>query len=105
MQLRQKKDQLESLGIQVVAIAPDLPEKMARLHSILKLPFPLLGDPEKSVFADYGLIENNQPAGGNFMIDREGTLRYMYYGVTPDDRPAMSALMEAARAVAGREIP
>jgi peroxiredoxin len=99
VQLRQKAEELDGLNIQVLAIAPDQPDVLAPLQKTLKLPYPLLGDPKQTVFEQYGLMEGNQPTGGNLILDGEGIVRYTYHGVTPDDRPKMSDLMDAAKAV------
>ncbi len=90
------------------------------------VPFPLLLDQERKVYADYGLqssllgnlspgtlwhyakqiLRGNLPRfdrgridqmGGDFVIDSAGHVRYVHRSTTPTDRPPVDDLLEAIR--------
>lgn len=103
MQLRQKQKEITSLHVSVLAIASDRPEALAPLAKALKLPFPLIGDPLQTTFKNYDLIEGNNILGGDFVIDGGGIVRYAHRGVSPDDRPPLSEIMEALSKAAIKE--
>lgn len=103
MQLRQKFAEIDGLGVRIVAVAPDKPEVLAPLLKARKLPYPLLGDPLNTVFKNYTLIQNNNILGGDFVLDEGGVVRYAHRGVTPDDRPPLTELMNAVKNVAKKE--
>ena len=42
-------------------------------------------------------VEDTRQLGGNFVIDRAGTLTFAFWGEGPDDRPSVDALVDAAR--------
>ena len=98
MQLRQKQEQLQELGVQILALAPDKPELLAPLAKTLKLPFPLLGDPLRTVYEQYSLLDNKKVFGANFVLDAAGVVQYAHRGVTPEDRPPLKELVEAGKA-------
>jgi peroxiredoxin len=100
VQLRQKAEELEALGMQIAVIAPDQPESLKTLHKALRLPYPLLGDAEQAVYHQYGLLVKGQLVGGDFIADAEGILRYAYRGATADDRPEIEDLIAAAQKIA-----
>jgi peroxiredoxin len=95
VQLRQKYEEISGIGAEVLAFAPDKAETIAPLLKILKLPYPILADPEHTMFHAYSLFVNNNLSGGDFVVDPEGVLHYAYRGVTPDDRPPIKELMAA----------
>ena len=103
MQLRQKQEEIASLNVSVLSVASDRPEALAPLVKALKLPFPLIGDPLQTAFKNYDLIEGKNILGGDFVIDGEGIVRYAHRGVTPDDRPPLSEIMEALTKVAVKD--
>ena len=86
------------MGAEVLAVAPDKVEIMAPLLKILKLPYPILADPEQTMFHAYSLFVNSSLSGGDFVVDAQGVLSYAYRGVTPDDRPPIKDLMAAVEA-------
>lgn len=100
MQLRQKFDELSSLQVQILAVAPDKVELLTTLVKALKLPFPLLADPLHTVFKDYSLITRGQVLGADFVLDKEGIVRYEYRGATPDDGPPFAELIAAVKNIA-----
>ncbi|EEG76688.1 peroxiredoxin-like bacterioferritin comigratory protein [Dethiobacter alkaliphilus AHT 1] len=98
--MRQKHADLQEAGVQIIALTPDNQEKISDLHRILKLPYPLLADPDKSAYEQYDLLEDKKIYGANFILDGQGVVRYAYRGVTPEDRPPLKELVEAGRAIA-----
>jgi peroxiredoxin len=77
--LRDDIDRFTRAGAQVVAIAPDTPEGVARFVRDSAYPFPLLADSTHEVFDAYDVASQLMSLGqrpGLFVIDREGTVRF-----------------------------
>lgn len=98
MQLRQKVEELNELGVQILAIAPDKVEFLEPLQKALKLPFPLLSDPQHTVFAHYKMLEGNIPSGGDIVVDKAGVVRYVYHE-TPNSQLRFTDLLSIVKGV------
>jgi thioredoxin-dependent peroxiredoxin len=87
---------LRELGVEVVAVTPELPEKVKTTAGSLHLPFVLLGDPDLKVARQYDvyspIVEWCWPAG--FVIDRDGIIQYVYRGVSPPNTPPVGYLLK-----------
>jgi peroxiredoxin len=77
--LRADINRFNRAGAQVVAIAPDTAEGVARFTLDNDYPFPLLADPEHTVFDAYDVINKLASLGQRpavFVIDQTGVVRF-----------------------------
>jgi peroxiredoxin len=77
--LRADIDRFDQAGAQVVAIAPESTDGVARFVRDKDYPFPLLADPEHSVFDAYDVLNRLMSLGQRpalFVIDRNGIVRF-----------------------------
>jgi peroxiredoxin Q/BCP len=86
------RDNLAALGgagIDVVAISPDKPEKLAKFREKESLTFPLLADPDRSTLEAYGAYGEKMMYGkpvtgvirSTFVVDEGGRIERAMYGV------------------------
>ena len=81
--MRDRIDEFEQRGVQVIAIAPDSVEHAQGYFQRNDIPFPCLADPNRTVFRLYDVKSAIVSLGqrpGLFVIDREGIVRYAYLG-------------------------
>jgi len=84
-QLGRSYKDFQAEGCEVLLILGDKLEKAGRYVEQLHLPFPVLADPERSVYHQYGLdkvlfvIQRTASA----VVDRQGTIRYLKTAANP----------------------
>lgn len=92
-------DKLRDMGVEVVAVTPELPQKAKGLVDALSLKFQVLCDPELKVTKQYDVYDPASewcwPAG--FIIDRDGTIQYAFRGVSPPNTPPLHYLLKKFR--------
>jgi peroxiredoxin Q/BCP len=74
-------DRFVKYGVNIVAISPNDPEKHAEFKRAYGFAFPLLSDPDKSVFKSYGVTSLFMLGGASravFVIARGGKVVYRY---------------------------
>ena len=105
-QLEPMKNEIEQAGAQLVYIAAEKGEGMwkpARFLQSHPVSFPFLLDEDRSATKAYGLYHRlghdaiNIAHPATLVIDRGGTVRYIYRGDSQTDRAPMEQVMEAAR--------
>ena len=98
-------ERLRGLGVEVVAITPELPEKVKAMDAGLHLPFTVLSDPALGVARQYDVYDPAQewcrPAG--FIIGRDGVIQYAYRGVSPPNTPPVPYLLKKFEQMNGRD--
>jgi peroxiredoxin Q/BCP len=80
---------LNTAGLKVVGISPDLPEKLSTFRSEHDLTFPLLSDPDKKVLTAYGAWGEKSLYGktvtgvirSTFVVDASGHVEQALYNV------------------------
>lgn len=93
-------DDLERLGARVLAISVDTAPDNADLKRKLKLPFPVLSDPDHTAIDRYAGTEERLRAGvaigkpATFVLDRHGDIVWSYVGVDYGDRPLFGEVFE-----------
>lgn len=131
--MRDRLDEFAALGARIVAVSFEEADQILRFASDERLPFPLLGDPERWAYQAFGL----QPAswrqltswatiatylrgmlhgrwpriraaqfeqlGGDFVLDATGRIVLCWKSETPADRPAIDDLLSAVRAATSIE--
>lgn len=86
--LRDARDELTTLGAEVIGISMDLPEAHEKFKEKHNLSFHLLSDPEKAVIAAYGawgpkMFGREGILRRTFLIDPHGVVQKVYGRVTP----------------------
>lgn len=125
-QLAARHGEFDALGLGVVTISFGRPEWAAGWREATGSAFPLLLDPTRAAYRAYRLErsiwrswgpasiryyaaailfrggrvrvdrgDTNQ-LGGDFIVDRQGALRFVYYSRNPTDRPATAHLLAVA---------
>ena len=121
--MRQRYGDIEAKGAEVVAIFFEPRNRLFQLTRQLQLPYPVLSDPERDVYAAYSLAQGNllkifspktvwiyvkhfargrryehaasdwKQLGGAFILGEDGTVLYEHRGQTPADRPTVASLI------------
>jgi peroxiredoxin Q/BCP len=89
--VRDAREDLSSLGVDVVGISPDEPEAQSRFDQKFGLGFPLLSDPDHSMAQAYGVWGEKINYGkkymgiirSSFLIDADGRVAEAWYKVSP----------------------
>ena len=91
--LRDHRQDLASLGLDVVGISPDAPPKQLAFDEKYGLGFPLLADEDHAVADAYGVWVQKEYQGrtywgilrSSFLVDEEGRIGKAWSPVTPED--------------------
>lgn len=91
--LRDHRQDLAGIGAEVVGISPDVPEAQLAFDHKYDLGFPLLSDTDHQVAEAWGAwgerTRNGRTSVGiirsSFLIDEDGRIERVWYGVTPQD--------------------
>ena len=96
---------LKDMGVEVIAVTPELPQKAEGVVHSLRLPFGILSDPELKVTKQYDvydpMAEWCYPAA--FVIDKNGTIQYVYRGVSSPNTPPVPYLLKKFEQMAKSE--
>ena len=128
--LEQHRKDLQSIGIDVLVVTFERPERARAYARELGVSFPILSDSERRVYRLYGLgvvgppshsfirslldrlsatggepeedslPEEMRQLGGDFILDAEGLMRFAYCSRYPSDRPAVTLLLAILRGLA-----
>ena len=103
--VRDAREDLSSLGVDVVGISPDEPGPQAAFDEKFGLGFPLLSDPDHAVADAWGTWGEKSMYGktymgiirSSFLVDGDGNIREAWYKVSPKDTVpnALKALQQA----------
>jgi peroxiredoxin Q/BCP len=91
--LRDAMPDLTKLGVDVVGISPDPPQKQAKFDDKYSLGFPLLADEDHKTAEGWGVWGEKSLYGRKFMgivrsaflVDEKGKLAGVFYKVSPKD--------------------
>jgi thioredoxin-dependent peroxiredoxin len=91
--VRDVREDLATLGVDVVGISPDQPDKQAAFDRKFSLGFPLLSDPDHSICDAYDVWGEKSMYGNtyegvirsSFLIDEQGRVEEAWYKVSPKD--------------------
>ncbi|MFP4170495.1 MAG: redoxin domain-containing protein [Methanomassiliicoccales archaeon] len=93
------KDQLDELGVELLAVSTDDARIQGVWKERMKIPFPLLSDPEGEVCQRYGvLIDDEVMRMSNravFLVDADGIVRYQWVAPDPAWKPDVEELVQA----------
>lgn len=96
---------LAAAGITAVGISPDGPKALTSFQAKHGLDFPLLSDPDRAVAKAYGAYGEKRMYGkvsagiirSAILVDEEGRVLAAWYGVKPEDTPALALAAVAQR--------
>ena len=121
--MRQQYGTIQAKGSEVAAISFEPKDRLFQLTRQLQLPFPVLSDPERDVYAAYSLAQGSllkifspktvwtyakhfargrryehaardwKQLGGDFILGDDGTVLYEHRSQTPADRPSVATLI------------
>jgi peroxiredoxin Q/BCP len=102
--LRDHRQEFGDLGVDVVGISPDMPDKQLAFDEKYGLGFPLLSDPDHAVSIAWGTWGEKQNYGktyegiirSSFLIDPDGKIEQAWYRVQ-----AAKTVPKAVAALAG----
>jgi hypothetical protein len=127
-QLRQRADELERLGVDVLVVSFEAGSIVQAYARTTGLPFPIVVDAQRELYRAYGMLHGKKrdlfgpasvwvylrlmlrgrrlrlptgdPAqlGGDVLVDPAGRVRVHHVGSGPADRPAIGALLDVVRA-------
>jgi peroxiredoxin Q/BCP len=91
--VRDAREDLAALGVDVLGISPDAPEAQAAFDAKYGLGFPLLSDPDHAVAEAWGVWGERSLYGKTFMgiirsaflVDEEGRISHAWYKVAPGE--------------------
>ena len=126
-QLRQHGDEIETLGLAVVAVTFESPQHARRYVDETELPWPMLIDEDRGLYLAYEMgagswreilgpaswgayarlmirgrmprrpSGDTQQLGGDVLIDPSGMVRLQHAGSGPADRPSIEAMLQLVR--------
>ncbi|MGX9214136.1 Alkyl hydroperoxide reductase/ Thiol specific antioxidant/ Mal allergen [Mycobacteroides abscessus subsp. abscessus] len=81
--------ELNEVGLDVIGISPDKPEKLAKFRDRDGVNFPLLSDPDKTTLTAYGAFGEKKLYGkivegvirSTFVVDEKGNIEVAQYNV------------------------
>ena len=84
-QLGRQYDEFKTANIEILLILGDTLDKAKRYVESLHLPFPVLADPERSVYHQYGLekVAFLIQRTASIVIDCDGIIRYVRTTTSP----------------------
>jgi thioredoxin-dependent peroxiredoxin len=100
--LREDIERFHESGAQVVAIAPDTADGVARFVRDNDYPFPLLADAEHVVFDAYDVVSTMMSLGQRpalFVIDPTGTVRFDSIGTQQWQIPSNDNVLKVVAAL------
>jgi len=91
--VRDARENLAGLGVDVLGISPDQPEDQAAFDEKFSLGFPLLSDPDHAVADAWGVWGEKSKDGETYMgivraaflVDEDGRIERTWYQVAPGD--------------------
>lgn len=84
-QLGRMYEDFQAAGADVLVILGDTPERARRYAEALKTPFPVLADPDRRVYGQYGLEKALfiMQRTASVVVDRQGVIRYIKRATNP----------------------
>ena len=106
VQLQADKKEIETAGLQIVAVSYDDPKALADFAGAKGIQFPLLSDAKSKTIEAYGILNKEAegraegiPYPGTFVIDKGGVVRAKLFKEGFKHRHSAAELIEAAKAV------
>ncbi|MBC7692114.1 MAG: peroxiredoxin [Methylotenera sp.] len=90
--------EFQNLGMQIVGISGNTPEKNRKFKEQHRFQFQLLSDPGKEITRSFGATTSwllGAPTRANFIVVRQGTLVFSHVDSLPVTHQKVESLMEA----------
>ncbi len=103
-QLGRLNSDFQAANSQVLVILGDSLDRALRYSETLHLPFPVLSDPQRSVYHQYGLEKTMRiiQRTASIVVDQAGIIRYLVRSTDPTHWLSESRkVLEAARSLSG----
>ena len=97
MELQESYERFLNLNVQIIAISIDDVSDAGEMVAHAKATYPVLADPTSQTAKDYGvydLIDDGLAAPATFIIDHNGTIRWLHIGRDAGDRPTIAELLQ-----------
>jgi peroxiredoxin len=88
--------------VEVWAISPDAPDKLASFASQEGIEFTLLSDGDQKAIKAWGIVNPGKPAVPHptaVVVDGEGIVRYLRQDIDYKNRPSVSEVLEAVELI------
>ena len=94
--LGQDYEKIQAMNAEVLVVGSGQPMQADRLAKSFNLPFPVLADPDRSVYHTYGLdrVRFFMQRSGNFIIDKDGALRHIHQVTNPQASINHTAILQ-----------
>jgi peroxiredoxin Q/BCP len=83
--VRDHRQEFADVGVDVVGISPDEPDKQLAFDLKYDLGFPLLADTDHAVAQAWGTWHDDDIVRSSFLVDEDGRVRNVWYKVRPVD--------------------
>lgn len=83
--VRDHRQEFADLGVDVVGISPDEPDKQLAFDRKYRLGFPLLADTDHAVAEAWGTWKDDDIVRSSFLVDEDGRIEDVWYKVRPVD--------------------
>lgn len=99
LQLKRLYDQIKAQDTEVLVIGGGNAKGAERVTAMLKVPFPVLVDTDRSVYQQYNLskVLIAIQRSGTFLIDKQGIMRYIHQVTNPSTSLNKSELLQEIR--------
>lgn len=88
--MRDDYDQFTKRGAEIIGVAPHGPDEVRSLVESIRVPFPVLADENREVFAQYEVESRPWSLGqrpGVYVVDASGMIRWAHVGWQQWDIP------------------
>ena len=102
VQLQADKKDIETAGLQIVAVSYDDVKVLAAFADVKHIEFPLLADKGSKTIEAYGILNKDAkgvPYPGTFVLDKNGVVRAKLFNEGYEKRHTTAELVEAAKSV------
>ena len=84
-QLGRMNDEFIKAGAQILVILGDTPEQAGKYAQSLKAPFPILADPERTIYHRFALVKNfiGIQRTASVIVDQNGVIQYLKRTTNP----------------------
>jgi len=99
------RSKLEARGCALVVLLPEPVARAQRLARLFRAQFPVLADPQRTVFRSFGLGRRwiFVQQSGTALVERDGTLSYIRRSTSPRGALDLAELMRAVEGRTGQE--
>lgn len=104
VQVAEEYPKLVQLDTEVIAVGPNNREAFASFFAKHRIPYPGIPDPDEAILASFGQVKSLWRFGrlpAQFLIDKEGIIRFVEYGKSAWDQTPPGELGKMAMRMTG----